>query len=182
MPSADATGFAYFDPGPLVLGLLTRGPRHGYQLYQEYQRSLADIWELGQSRLYAVLQDLRKQGAVEVEIVQQVDKPTKKMHRLTQSGRRAFQSWVHQPVAPLRSVRVAFLAKLRMVDLLELDGRPELIRAQIEVCRRVEEECGNDDGPTSADLVQEYRRAQAAFLADWLRSLLEGPGRTHDPS
>lgn len=173
MPSTNPDGFAYFDPAPLVLGLLTRGPRHGYQLYREYQRSLADIWELGQSRLYAVLRDLREQGAVEVEVVPQSDRPPKKMHRLTQAGRFTFDDWVHQPVAPLRSVRVAFLAKLRMVQLLGLGGRRELIRAQIEVCRRVVEQTSDDLDPNAANLVQGYRRAQAESLSSWLKSLLD---------
>jgi len=173
MPSTGPNGFAYFDPAPMILGMLTRGPQHGYQLYQEYQRSLSDIWDLGLSRLYAVLNDLREQGAVQVEVVPQTDKPPKKLHRLTGSGEEAFQTWVHQPVVPLRSVRVAFLAKLRMIQLLGLDGGRELIRAQIKVCRRVEHEAADSPGSDSESLVQSYRRAQASFLAEWLQSLLQ---------
>jgi DNA-binding PadR family transcriptional regulator len=173
MPGSPDDGFAFFDPSPMLLGLLCRGPRHGYQLYQEYKRELADIWDLGLSRLYSVVQQLQERGAVKVEVVEQVEAPAKKLLRLTNAGRHEFDAWVREPVLPLRSVRVSFLAKLRLDQLLELQGRERLIQAQIEACRQVLAESAEpgDEG----ELVRSYRQAQAGFLIEWLRSLLEQP-------
>lgn len=176
MPDSNDSGFAYFDPGPILLGLLTRGPRHGYQLYQEYQRSLADIWDLGRSRLYAVLNQLEEQGLLRVEVIEQQDKPPKKVHHLTEQGRVEFERWLRQPVVPLRSVRVPLLAKLRLFQELELEGRAQLIEAQIEVCNRVQEQELEPESGDQSQLIGSFRVMQAQFMSEWLKGLLEPVG------
>ncbi|MCB0047784.1 MAG: hypothetical protein KDD92_20345, partial [Caldilineaceae bacterium] len=40
-------GFASFSVDNLVLGLLMQGGRHGYSLYQEYQKTFGSIWQVG---------------------------------------------------------------------------------------------------------------------------------------
>lgn len=41
-----------------ALGLLMRGPRHGYQLHSDFERYLGAIWRCGRSQFYAALKML----------------------------------------------------------------------------------------------------------------------------
>ena len=51
-------------PQAVLLGLLIQQPRHGYELYQEFNRGLGRVWRMGKSKLYAQLKVLETRGLV----------------------------------------------------------------------------------------------------------------------
>jgi PadR family transcriptional regulator, regulatory protein AphA len=171
--SKSEIGFATFSLENLALGLLMQGPRHGYQLYQEYEIFFLPIWTVGRSKFYAALAVLHETGFLAVTTEPQDDRPTRKIYSLTDSGRARFTAWLYEPVTPIRAVRVEFLAKLRFFPLLNLPDAHLLIDAQIAVCRgtldgwlAVQAAAHNDD-PFFA-LVHDFRRRQIELILDWL--------------
>lgn len=173
-------GFASFPLDYLVIGLLTRGPNHGYQLYQDYVEAFGPIWLVGRSKFYAALNDLHTGGLLDVTTEPQEERPPRKIYALTASARQQFDDWLHQPVMPVRAIRVELIAKLRFFDLLHVEGGDRLIDAQIAVCREelarwqhtAEQHHAGDGDPFFA-IMYEFRERQAAFIMDWLTAIRE---------
>ena len=82
---------------------------------------------------------------------------------------------MHEPVTPMRAIRVELIAKLRFYDLLGWEGADALIDKQIETCQAARqgwesEEAGLDSvhGDPFLQVVYEFRRQQAEFIVRWL--------------
>ena len=89
---------------------------------------------------------------------------------------REFLDWVYEPVRPMRSIRVEFLAKLRFFYLLDLPDAHHLIDAQIAICQdemdRFIDRSPQDypDGDPFYDLLSSFRQRQIALIIDWLNT------------
>ncbi len=178
MPRSVQTGFATFSLENLLLGLLMAQPKHGYQLYQDYEAHFRPIWQVGRSKFYAALAALHDAGFLDVQTEFQDDHPPRKVYHLTAAGREHFAEWLYHPVMPMRAVRVEFLAKLRFITLLSLEHPEQILDAQIEACQATLaalERRGRAEPPTDPvlDLVHDFRRRQALFLIEWLRACRE---------
>jgi len=159
-------------PRYALLGQLMRGPMHGYELHQQYEQELGQVWRAGRSQVYGLLREIEEAGQVEVRVEQQTSRPARKIYSLTPAGRQAFRHWVRQPVASTRDIRVLFLAKLYFLRQLGLDGLGELIEAQQAICReradgiaRRAAELGPDD---FENLVLGFRHHQLEAIIEWL--------------
>jgi DNA-binding PadR family transcriptional regulator len=163
-------------PQPALLGLLMTGPKHGYQLHQEFSHSLGRVWQIGLSQLYAQLIQLEKAGLVAAQTQPQPNRPPRKVYQLTPEGREVFVDWVHQPTPYLRHIRVEFLARLYFFHRLTLPGFDTLVAEQKKVCQaqveRFQELAGEtDDG--FRRLVLEFRHGQLQAVIQWLDRCLE---------
>ena len=171
MPSEDRVS-----PQPVLLGLLVAQPRHGYELYQEFECELGRVWQIGLSQLYAQLKQLEEAGLVAAHTEAQAHRPPRKIFHLTPEGRAVFEEWVHQPIPYLRQIRVEFLARLYFFQRLGLPGLEELVRRQQAVCLEQMERfdqlaADGDDG--FRQLVLEFRRGQLEAVVHWLDRCLE---------
>ena len=98
--------FRYF-----VLGLLAQQPMSGYD-FKSYLGSLdwlvrSPSFGSVYSNLHALLED----GLVEVEVIQNEDRPTRKVYSITEAGTRVLQEWVSEPLDSSGSLK-AFLRRL----------------------------------------------------------------------
>jgi len=159
-------------PRYALLGLLMRGPMHGYELYRQYERGIGQVWRAGISQVYGLLKDLEEAGQVEARVEQQESRPARKIYSLTPAGRQAFKHWVRQPVANTRDIRVLFLAKLYFLRQLGLDGLGELVEAQKAICRERAEGIATRAAELSPDefenLVLGFRHHQLEAIIEWL--------------
>ena len=80
-----------------ILGLLADGPLHGYGLKAAYQRELVPGAELNIGQVYQALDKLEPEGHVTVEVVQQSERPDRKVYTLTERGRRELEAWLRAP-------------------------------------------------------------------------------------
>jgi DNA-binding PadR family transcriptional regulator len=103
-----------------LLGLLTQKPKHGYELHRYFTdpSALGQVWHLGLSQMYKLLKELERQGYLEVTLEEQENHPDRKVYHITSSGRAAFLLWMEKPVSNTRLIRVEFLAKLFLAQLL----------------------------------------------------------------
>jgi DNA-binding PadR family transcriptional regulator len=171
MPRTDTVS-----PQPVLLGLLMPGPRHGYELYQEFNRDLGRVWDLGLSKLYAQLKQLEEAGLVEAQMEPQPSRPSRKVYHLTPEGRAVFLEWVRQPTPYLRQIRVEFLARLYFFHRLMLDGLDGLVARQQAVCQdQIErfERLAAETGDPFRLCVLEFRRGQLEAVIGWLERCLE---------
>ena len=71
-----------------VLGLLSEGPRHGYELKQRCSEIVGPLWGVSFGSLYPALQRLLKEGFVSAEWGVSSTKRRVRTYRLTPGGRK----------------------------------------------------------------------------------------------
>jgi DNA-binding PadR family transcriptional regulator len=164
-----------------LLGLLTQKPMHGYELYRHFTdpSALGQVWYLGLSQMYKLLKELEGEGHLEATVEEQENYPDRKVYHITPSGRAAFLQWMEKPISSPRLIRVEFLAKLFLAQLLGSEMVERVIGTQLETCQaqltRLQERMGSGDdrGDAAKDfkhLVYRFRQGQIQAIIDWLRT------------
>jgi PadR family transcriptional regulator AphA len=157
-----------------ILGLVCQQPGHGYQLAQEIAPSagLGLILPLRLSNVYFLLGNLEDRGLIEIAQREDDAYPPKTVFQATAAGRRAFESWIREPLTRLRQVRLDFLLK---VYFLRQHGNEKilgLLDEQIAFCERYVAEwqsLARSAEPGGFDrLAMESRVAAAQGTLDWL--------------
>ena len=117
----------------LLLGIIDRQPTHAYDLYKQLNASeeLKTLWTFRQSRLYAVLDKIEKNGLITTTIESDSSLPVRKICSLTPEGKAVFEEWLHSPVSHMNEIRSDFLGKLYF-----LKDRPEAEFQQVVDAQR----------------------------------------------
>jgi len=159
-----------------VLGILLRGPLHGYDMCRRLGEGIGSIWRLGKSQIYALLAKLEREGLVIHERVGQDNLPAKNIFSLTTEGGRVVKDWLEQPVHHIRNMRLEFLTKLWFAGQASPDRELLLIEKQLDVCRekagalaRLKDSCGNQVEVLSID----FRVTIIKATVSWLEGLLD---------
>jgi len=166
---------------------------HGYEFHRYFTDPsvLGQVWYLGLSQMYKLLKELEGQGYLEVTVEQQENYPARKVYHITPPGRAAFLQWMEKPVSSTRLIRVEFLAKLFLAQLLGSEMIERVIDTQLEACQaqltrlldaetqrgggrgrewRVENGEGRRvSGEGFEHLVLRFRRGQIEAIIDWLK-------------
>jgi len=163
-------------PQPVLLGFLMPGPQHPYELHQEFERELGQVWHIGRSKLYAQLKLLEQAGLVTAQIEPQLNRPPRHVYRITEAGRETFLNWLHQPAMHARHIRLEFLARLCFFRRLGLPGLEQLVTEQKEILQPRIESLSRRIAETDDDfgkLVLEFRLSQMEAIVRWLDCCLE---------
>lgn len=172
--SDTSSGFGRYPLHMVALGLLRRGPQHGYALYQDFGDLFGQIWKAGQTKFYVELTNLEKDGFLTSEMEPQESRPPRKVYSLTDEGSALFDRWLTDPVKSLRGIRVECMAKLRFFDLLNLQGAEEFIDRQSAIIEAMILEWKEESPHPGADhfykLVNDFREMQAEHILKWLSS------------
>jgi DNA-binding PadR family transcriptional regulator len=94
----------------VLLALLARRPRHGYELKSAFEELLGGTWPLNIGQVYVVLSRMEADGLIECEVVPQESVPDRKVYQLTALGKKELDRWVDVPVpGPIRMRDEVFL-------------------------------------------------------------------------
>jgi PadR family transcriptional regulator AphA len=163
-------------PRSVLLGFLMLGPQHPYELHQEFERELGQVWRIGRSKLYAQLKLLEQAGLVTVQIDPQPNRPPRNMYHITRAGRETFLNWLHQPTMHVRHIRLEFLARLYFFRRLALPGLEQFVTNQKETLQPRTDSLSRAVAETDDDfrkLVLEFRLSQMEAIVRWLDRCLE---------
>lgn len=88
-----------------ILGLLTWGPKTGYDIRKEARETIGHFWNESYGQIYPCLKQLVAKGLAAVESKGGRGRGGRKLYRITPAGRRELRSWLAQPVhaTPIRS-------------------------------------------------------------------------------
>jgi DNA-binding PadR family transcriptional regulator len=158
-------------PQPVLLGFLMPGPKHPYELHQEFERELGRVWHIGASHLYAYVKQLAESGLATVKTEAQPNRPARNVYHITPAGQQVFLEWLHQPTQHVRHIRLEFLARLYFFRRLSLPGLEQLVADQKALFQsRIESQCRaiaeTDDEYWR--LVLEFRQGEMETVIRWL--------------
>ena len=154
-----------------LLALLSEGPKHGFQLAQEFEARTGEVWPLNTGQVYTTLQRLERDELVESDDT--AENGAQNRYRLTQAGRVELDAWLHSPPDMARPPRdelvIKVLVALRVpdVDVSELTQtyRRHVIEAMHQYTR-LKEDAHEDD--TSLLLVADAEIYRLDAVARWL--------------
>jgi len=161
---------------PVVLGLLSLGPRSGYDIKTVVDRSTRFFWAASYGQIYPELRRLEAEGLVEGE-----DAPNgargRRVYKLTDAGRQALQDWLlgsettieYRDESLLRLFFGDALPREQALELLE--GRKRGHEQYLEVLRAIEALPGGKD-PDFVDLVLHWGIDFNEWGAQWCEEQL----------
>ena len=159
-----------------LLGLLARGGElSGWDLQKQAATSIAYFWPFGRSQVYAALPRLESAGLIESRDVPQEGRPDKRLHRVTELGRRVLADWL--PQDPDRPVRDTFLLKIFFAAHTDRDAVRALIHQRLAMASGLDAEIEEmSDSPDLDDffhrLTRDYGRAWAGMVTQWCTDAL----------
>ncbi|MBX7267393.1 PadR family transcriptional regulator [Micromonospora sp. Llam7] len=107
--------------GLVLLGLLERGPRHGYDLKRSYDDQFGRDRSLHYGQVYATLARLLKNGLVEVESEPGAG-PDRKRYAITEAGITDVERWLAQPEQPESYLQSRLYTKVVLALLTDRDA------------------------------------------------------------
>jgi DNA-binding PadR family transcriptional regulator len=135
-----------------LLALLAEGPKHGFQLANDFEAGTGEMWPLNTGQVYTTLQRLERDGLVESD--DDHAEGSQNVFRLTGAGRDELSEWLRTPpdltIPPRDELVIKLLVALRIpgVDAVELTQihRRHLIEAMREYTRLKEDAAEDDIG------------------------------------
>jgi len=106
--------------GYALLGLLAREPLSGYDLARQLKHPVGFFWPARHSQIYPELAALEAAGLVTHEVVEQPDRPDKKVYAITEQGQTVVREWVTSPM-DVPSVRDELVLRTYCLWLAEPD-------------------------------------------------------------
>jgi PadR family transcriptional regulator, regulatory protein AphA len=94
-----------------ILGFLNYGAFSGYDLKKAFDASISHFWPANQSQIYRTLARLSEQGWVTMDVVEQDERPDRKVYHITEDGKAALQHWLSVPL-PFETERSAPLIQI----------------------------------------------------------------------
>jgi DNA-binding PadR family transcriptional regulator len=164
---------------PVILGLLSLGPRSGYEIKAAVDRSTRFFWAASYGQIYPELRRLEGAGMIEGR-----DAPTggrrKRVYRLTSVGRAALEEWLlgEEFTIELRDeslLRLFFADALHREQALSLlDDRRRGHEEYLGVLRAIDALPGED--PPFVDLALRWGIAFNEWGATWCEEQLRRLG------
>ena len=119
-----------------VLGLLSFGPGSGYDLKQFADRSISHFyWSPARSQIYGELRRLKKHGLVTEVLVRQVNRPDKRVYRITVEGRELLRQWIETPDNEPGVIKSTLLLKVFLGGNADPSKVADRIEAGAEILR-----------------------------------------------
>ncbi|MFG1707448.1 PadR family transcriptional regulator [Nonomuraea sp. M3C6] len=110
-----------------LLALLSRGPRHGYQLRVEFEASTGATWPLNIGQVYTTLSRLERDGLVTPG---ESDEQGRVVYTITEAGRAEMVRWFSSPVIHSDRPRDELVIKLAMAVAAQKVDVAEVIQKQ----------------------------------------------------
>ena len=162
---------------PVVLGLLSLGPRSGYDIKSVVDRSTRFFWAASYGQIYPELRRLEQERLIEGEDVPRGGRG-RRVYKLTKAGRDALREWLLGSTVTIE-YRDESLLRLFFADALPreeafllLEGRKKGHEQYLEVLRAIEQLPGGKD-PDFVDLVLHWGIEFNEWGAQWCEKHLK---------
>ena len=78
----------------VILGFVEMMPLSGYDLKTMFDSSVRFYWSATHTQIYRTLDKMCKEGLVTFDVVQQTERPNKKVYSITEAGRKELREWL----------------------------------------------------------------------------------------
>ncbi len=115
-----------------ILGLLRRGPSHGYGLTKRFGELLGPGWAINRGQVYEMLGTLESEGWIEVQ-PPKLDRGSQ-VYRITGAGIHAFVAWREEHALRPAPHRASFYLRLALAEPAEGKSLLKDIEVEKQAC------------------------------------------------
>ena len=156
----------------VLLALLAERPRHGYELKSAFDALLQGSWPLNIGQVYTTLGRLERDGLVSHEVVEQQERPDRKVHELTAVGEKELRRWLDEPAAEPARLKDELYLKLLVHTIVDHEDAAAYIREQrrllLDTLADVTASQADADGGIAASLLLEAAALHLEADLRWL--------------
>lgn len=117
------------DKSTTLLGLISAGPTHGYDLKQRYDGLFGSAKAIAFGQIYATLGRMIRDGLIQPLGEEPGSGPDRKRYEVTAMGRERLAQWIREPDVPSPALQTNLFAKTVVALLLD-DDADELLDIQ----------------------------------------------------
>lgn len=110
------------DKTPALLGLISEGSTHGYDLKQRYDSVFGIDRPIAFGQIYATLARMIRDGLIEALGEESGDGPDRKRYGITPAGRGHLHEWLRSPDVPSPTLQNNLFAKTVLALMLDDDA------------------------------------------------------------
>jgi PadR family transcriptional regulator, regulatory protein AphA len=176
-----------------LLGLVNYKPATGYDLKTIFTRSINMFWNASLPQIYRTLNQMEKDGWLSSSIEHQKGKPSKKIYKITATGKKELGKWLSSPTDPVQiknelMMKVFFGSQMNSKDLIRhikeyrghavkfLQKTPKQVEA---VVKDFSAAAGLDDADRRLWLLTyDFGRRRAKMTVEWCDSALKLLGQS----
>ena len=163
----------------LCLGLLSLGPRSGYEIKQMFEGTLSDFYSLSFGTIYPTLNKLQDEKYVSCKQLSQSKKPDKKVYTITKKGKDLMKdNLLGDASAYIRSgnfgdqIKSEFFLLLLFAKYLPQETLDTVLNERVLFLRQKLEQF-KYDGPVPSDLQALRNEKSVAFIRGLATALIE---------
>lgn len=165
----------------VLLATLSHGKLSGYDIMKKFDGLYAHVWQASHQQIYRELKMLHKNGYIDQSIIQQTERPNKKVYELTDEGKSELQGWLSKPSEslPQKSPLLAKFFVSSLWDDADKKQELELLKKECEETAKMYEELESywvkdeqmaTDSEGAYQALQLVRKLNQARL-EWLEEL-----------
>jgi PadR family transcriptional regulator AphA len=113
-----------------LLGLLAENPKYGYEIKQEFEGALGNVWSVSYGQLYPTLRRLSEMQWVTKETAPGKKAAEKNIYSITAKGRKKLDEWLLRPLRSSYKVKDEFTLKFMFFDKLPRDKVLDYLKQQ----------------------------------------------------
>jgi DNA-binding PadR family transcriptional regulator len=127
------------DKTPALLGLISEGSTHGYDLKQRYDSVFGADRPIAFGQIYATLARMIRDGYIEALGAEPGEGPDRKRYEITAAGRAHLHAWLRSPDTPSPALQSNLFAKTILALMLDDDADALLDVQRLEHLARMRE-------------------------------------------
>lgn len=112
----------------VILAYIALSPQSGYSLKQRFASSPATVYNPSPGALYPALRRLLTAGLLSAEDAVSSGQRSRRMYRLTESGRAAHDAWLHEPVDKAEAASQLGLHIMRFANMQDTVERAHVLK------------------------------------------------------
>lgn len=121
----------------MIMGLLMKGPAHGYDLKQTLERELSPFFEVSSAPLYYTLKKLEQEGVVTKWGAVSGRRPKKYVYSLTAAGREEIKKLLLENITHLHRPSFNLDISLYFLNFLEPQDVVETLKGRLREFRKL---------------------------------------------
>jgi DNA-binding PadR family transcriptional regulator len=120
----------------ILLGFIWQKPSTGYELKQILDNSTGYFWHAYHSQIYSTLRKLEEDGLITTHIENGSDHLTRRVCRITASGRKELLDWLNDPLMEISKMKEDLLVRIFFSGIRSI---PE-VEAELRLQRKLHEQ------------------------------------------
>ena len=113
-----------------LIGLLAENPKYGYEIKQQFEGALGNVWSVSYGQLYPTLRHLSEVGWVTKKTAPGKKAAEKNIYSITAKGKKRLDEWLLKPLRTNYRVKDEFTLKFLFFDKVPKEKVLDYLKSQ----------------------------------------------------